>query len=449
VTASHSRILCFLGAGVGSALRFRITIGGQTSPLAAGNYVAPSITNVTLFNTTTNETLPAGSGAPTTGLGVGVRIVGHNLGSPEALVAAGATLLVESTPAPPSTAPPLSALARASNCSIRANHTLIECTALGAGAGSAHAWRVALGDAVSPWSTSTPGYAPPTVNAAALSATALPVDGTVLTVRGANFGPAGAAVAWWNGVPLGASAVGHIAHDALFIAIPPGGGKNHLLRIGARHPDGGSDGAGGGMQNADDVFLDFATPTLSRIAFVSESTNGSFVARVGGLAFAPCCFCVFSGLANATWQAKGIRDFCAGRDCAGARCDDRFRAEGRDRPWLLEMRNETTRIQVGSIISISDTEIVFDVPERKGDLTLTVGGVASTPLRFDRDDLTSTTPRVIATGIVGVSTTAPPGNPAFPATLLRIYATNILADGFVTLNIGAGEFDCRLSWSSN
>ena len=175
VTTAHVELRCDSVAGVGSGLRWVVSVGGQSSALSSASvttsYAAPVIGS--LIAVAGSDSL---SGMPTSG-GTRVQLSGTNFG--------------------PATGNPVTARSigsglswSAAGCVIVTPHTLVECTT-SEGFGSGLLWRVSVGGQESIASVDSTSYLAPSISSLSGNLSLGTGGGEAVIVTGTNLGPLG------------------------------------------------------------------------------------------------------------------------------------------------------------------------------------------------------------------------------------------------------------------
>eukprot|EP00808_Paulinella_micropora_P030656 g79511.t1 len=165
-SVAHIRINCTTVAGVGSDLRWRVTVDGVqgNSYASTFSYLPPSISSV------------SSSGPLATTGGTSITLVGSNLGTED--------IILEWYD------PAFSLQRFISRCGGQSSHETRVCS-VGAGVGAALVWMLTVGDQVTSFSSSL-AYASPTLSEVSVdnpSGKLNTLGGETITVRGSHFGP--------------------------------------------------------------------------------------------------------------------------------------------------------------------------------------------------------------------------------------------------------------------
>ena len=186
VVISHQEIHCNTVPGVGSQLRWSVSIGNLSSQTPTTGYAAPVIYNIT------------GDGADdaTTAGGQVVFVEGDNFGTIKESLVDYVTYFSDNNP---------SLVLSAVNCSVVTDHVTVQCLT-SPGIGYDLKWQISIGGQASERSSVITSYGPPVVDSATLltaavnSTTLLDTEGgTLLSIKGSNFGRAGDAFVYFAG----------------------------------------------------------------------------------------------------------------------------------------------------------------------------------------------------------------------------------------------------------
>lgn len=208
VVQDHVRIECELAPGVGSQLRWSVSVGNLSSETPTTSYHAPVIFNVTGpgavdGNTEGNDT---------------VYIVGDFFGT------VNESLVDQVTYGVYVGVVPRDSLFMATNCSVVEDHVRIRCLTA-PGVGSDLQWIVTISGQASPLSTVRTSYGVPAIFSASLAggtseSASLDADGSSLVnIAGLNFGHAGDARVVFKGQRLDTTV--YLSHRALQVCMYP------------------------------------------------------------------------------------------------------------------------------------------------------------------------------------------------------------------------------------
>ena len=199
VVISHQEIHCNTVPGVGSQLRWSVSIGNLSSQTPTTGYAAPVIYNIT------------GDGADdaTTAGGQVVFVEGDNFGTVRESVDY-VTYYSDNNP---------SLVLSAVNCSVLADHVMVQCLT-SPGIGYEMKWQISIGGQASERSSMVTSYGPPVLDSVTLlTAAANPTavldteGGTLLSIKGSNFGRSGDAFVYFAGQR--SSSTVYVSHDEL------------------------------------------------------------------------------------------------------------------------------------------------------------------------------------------------------------------------------------------
>lgn len=177
VTVAHTQITCRMVAGSGTGHTWRVTVGGQPSPVSAAttSYARPQISSLS-------------SSTLSTAGGTDVVITGSNFGAdgdgvPSATYGDGGS--------------GFSVGSGASACRITTDHTEVTCRSV-AGVGGGHSWILTVSGQASDASSDTTSYTAPAISGISVqsgSVQELPTaGGTDVVITGTNFGASGQGV---------------------------------------------------------------------------------------------------------------------------------------------------------------------------------------------------------------------------------------------------------------
>ena len=179
VVVSHQEIHCNTVPGVGSQLRWSVAVGNLSSDTPTTSYAIPLIYNLTG---------PGATDAQTEG-NQEVFLGGDNFGTVAESLVDSVTYYSDNNP---------SLVLTATNCTVVTDHVRVRCLT-SPGYGYDLRWLISIGGQACPRSTVVTAYGPPVVTSVVLlqtngSAVLDTEGGTLLSIKGSNFGRAGDAV---------------------------------------------------------------------------------------------------------------------------------------------------------------------------------------------------------------------------------------------------------------
>lgn len=245
-TFTHTQVTCTLPAGQGRSRAVFVTVAGVQSNSLLFNYADPTITGLN----------PA---TGTTAGGVDLTLTGTSFGTSSAAVTVGGNACA-----------PI----------VSQSHTQVVCT-LPAGHSTNN--EVLLTVDALPSNTVFFSYAAPTVASISAAVPMLTAGNFALTVTGANYGAAGAAVVSVGGVNC---PVASQTQTEIVCTMPPGEGANQLVQVGV-----------GNQFSASLVYFSYAAPAITARNPASDLTVGGSAFTVTGTSFGLTGFVTVGGSA--------------------------------------------------------------------------------------------------------------------------------------------------------
>ena len=267
VLIPNEEIQCKTVAGIGSNLRWQVSIGGlHSNVIEEGRYGAPIIQLVTVDGS--NE-----SQIPTTGiLDYPVKFQGENFGNDNGMITA--FYHTENS------------IHGVQNCLIVIPHKTIECTSLDEGVGNNFEWKVSVGEQSSSWKTSQISFASPSITmiSGAGAQNAFTVGGQIVVLTGNNFGPKNGIIPQVfygkSSTEYTATECNVLSHTKIQCLTAPGTGAGHSWKVSIA-------GQMSPILNAD---TNYRPPSISRFTnngAEDANTEGGQLVTIHGTNFGP------------------------------------------------------------------------------------------------------------------------------------------------------------------
>ena len=366
VLEDHTAIRCDTVPGVGSQLRWKVTIGNLSSVTPTTNYAPPAITSVSG---------PGAANASTQG-GETVVLRGTNFGTAQEAAAVPSSIDFVQYGRDGD------GVFRAVDCAVTVDHTEITCKTA-PGTGKDLTWRVSVAGQLSAASTQATAYGDPVVSAVRLVGDAPgavpradPEGTSVVEITGANFGRASEAGVVYNGVA--SSSTVYVSHSTLQFTVPVGTDAGQLrVRVAEA-------GTGGAVAvDSEPALVAYAAPVITELQWVEGAADEPVVLNVRGsnlgLACSTACLGVQTCPELAVANATASPSTCA--SClAGVPAVTLVTSGGAAVPCAVQCMGGVSRIE--SLLRCRTSVAV-----QQASLTVSVAASASNALEFDYEAL--------------------------------------------------------------